>query len=275
MHFNRIEKIEDDSSPERDNISVQRRRRNEERRYEDRQQVNYAAIPSVNIQRNMPTDQQVFQIVNTANTFTIKDVEGSIPFFTGDDKVPIKRWITEFENTNTLLRWNDLRMVIYGKKMLRGSAKQFIALESGLTSWAEFKKRMIKEFQIEVNSATIHAQLLKRKRLANETPRQYVCAIHNTANQGFVEDEALIQYIIDGIPDDESNKQILYNARNLTELKKSLEIYDRMQEKSRKKKPTAKSETNKDKKQEKKDPKQTTTKKFHCFACESAEHEVK
>ena len=53
---------------------IQQHRRNEEWRYEGRQQVNYAAIPRLSNQRNIPTDQQAFQVVNTANTFTIKDV---------------------------------------------------------------------------------------------------------------------------------------------------------------------------------------------------------
>lgn len=112
--------------------------------------------------------------------------------------------------------------------MLKGSAKQFIALERALTSWAEFRRQMIREFAVEVNSATIHAQLVKRKRQSNETPRQYVYAMQTIANQGNIEEDALIKYIIDGIPDEETNKQILYYSRDISQLKKNLEVYDRI-----------------------------------------------
>lgn len=244
------------------------------RRYEEAQRLNTEVRPRVVHQQNIPPMQDRTQAVNPASTFTIKDVEGSIPFFTGDDKTPIQRWIADFEDTSTLLGWNDLQMVIYGKKMLRGSAKQYMALEQGITSWAEFKRRMIREFEVEVNSAVIHAQLSQRKRQVTETPRQYVYAMQTIANQGYIKNDAVIQYIIDGIPDAEANKQILYNARTITELKKSLEIYDRMQERSGKKKPATKSDVSKNKKEDK-DSKQSTTKKLRCFACGSAEHEVK
>lgn len=56
------------------------------------------------------------------------------------------------------------------------------------------------------------------------------------ANQGHVENEALIQYIIDGVPDDEANKQLLYNSQTIDKVKKNLELYNRMREKSEKKK---------------------------------------
>lgn len=124
----------------------------------------------------------------------------------------IHNWIEEFEDTSVLLQWSDLQKVIYGKKMLRRSAKQFIALHRGLVSWSALKSCLIKEFEVEVNSATIHTQLQKRKRQVNETPRQYMYDMRTIANQGHVEDKALIQYIIDGVPNDEANKQILYNS---------------------------------------------------------------
>lgn len=97
------------------------------------------------------------------------------------------------------------------------------------------KRRLIKEFEAKLNSATIHSQLMKRKRLPNETPRQYVCAMSTIANQGSVEDETLIQYIIDEVLNDENSKSILYSSCTVTELRKNLERYDRMVEKSEEK----------------------------------------
>ncbi|KAK2577787.1 hypothetical protein KPH14_000942, partial [Odynerus spinipes] len=50
------------------------------------------------------------------------------------------------------------------------------------------------------------------------------------ASQGDVEEEAVIQYVIDGIQDDEAAKTILYSASTIS--RKNLERYDRMKEKS-------------------------------------------
>ncbi|XP_043276001.1 uncharacterized protein [Venturia canescens] len=213
-------------------------------------------------------------MVPVANTFTIKDVEGSISFFTGDDKMPIRQWISEFEDTSALLRWNELQMVIYGKKMLQGSAKEFIALERGLITWKKLKDSLIKEFEIETNSATIHSQLRTRRKQTNETSRQYIYAMQTIAKQGYVEDEAIIQYIIDGVQDDESNKQILYNSRSLKELKKNFELYDRMKERSGRRKQPPKEEVKSKTYKDKKDDKQGTMKKIRCFGCGSKDHEV-
>jgi len=66
------------------------------------------------------------------NLFTIKDVEGSISHFSGDDKMRVEKWIEEFEDMSALLGWNELQNVIYAKRLLRGSAKQYIALQKGI-----------------------------------------------------------------------------------------------------------------------------------------------
>jgi len=93
----------------------------------------------------------------------------------------------------------------------------------------------LSEFETKHNSAIVHAQLNKRKRQTNETPRQYIHAMQTIASQGDVEEEALIQYIIEGVPDEEHNKSILYGTDTLTQLRKNMECYDRMIEKSDKK----------------------------------------
>lgn len=85
------------------------------------------------------------------------------------------------------------------------------------------KKSLLKEFETKVNSVMVHLQLSKRKRQANETLRQYVYAMSTIASQGNVEEEAVMQYIIDGIQDDEAAKSILYSACTIGELRKNLE----------------------------------------------------
>lgn len=87
-----------------------------------------------------------------------------------------------------------------------------------------------------------------------------------------------MQYIIDGVSDNESTKAILYNASTITELRKNLERYDRIREKVGKKlrkeqmkvkvKDTGKGEKN-IMSNSKKDKGE---KEVRCFGCGSTEH---
>lgn len=215
------------------------------------------------------------------NHFTIKDVEGSLTHFSGDDKLPIEKWIDEFEDMSALLKWNDLQKLVYGKRMLTGSAKKFISFEKRVTSWNTLKRRLIREFSVKLNSADVHSRLFKRRLRADESSRQYIYEMQEIASQGYIEKDALIQYIIDGMPDDEVSKTVLYNSRTIRELKKNFEIYDRMKERVQRKRTGKKSHAKADVRdakgtQSKSSSKQMDkTDKRYCFHCGSAEHEVK
>lgn len=63
----------------------------------------------------------------------------------------------------TLLEWNNLQKLIYAKRMLKGSAKQFVSFEKGVTSWKILKRKLKIEFRIKINSATIHNQQSSEK----------------------------------------------------------------------------------------------------------------
>lgn len=106
-----------------------------------------------------------------ASAFTIKDVQDSLVPFTGDDKLAVKKWIQDFEEMADLLEWNELQKLIYGKKMLGGSAKRFVAFEPGIKTWDKLKRELVHEFQEEMTSATLHAQLAKRRRQPTESSR--------------------------------------------------------------------------------------------------------
>ncbi|XP_068993470.1 17S U2 SnRNP complex component HTATSF1-like [Neodiprion pinetum] len=173
---------------------------------------------------------------NMPSLFTIKDVEGSISYFSGDDKLQVEKWIDEFED-------------------MSGTDNVEVDEE--------------KSFETKANSALVHLQLSKSKRQANETPRQYVYAMSTIASQGDVEEEAVMQYIIDGIQDDEAAKSILYSACNIGVLRKNLERYDRMKEKT-----DGKTQKNKSKvvTKDNKSDKSRGEKAARCFGCGLNEH---
>lgn len=130
---------------------------------------------------------------------------------------------------------------------------------------------------LKPNSAIVHCQLFKCRKQPGESSRQYVYVMQEIADQGHIEEDAIIQYIIDGIPDDECNKTMLYDASTLRELKKYLEVYDRIKEKGsgerRLRRKIARRMMRRT--QGVYTPNDKQLNKKHCFNCGSTEHDVK
>lgn len=61
-------------------------------------------------ERNMKKHRA--ETVAQTNTSTIRDVEKSLSYFTGDDRLSLRKWIDEFEGTGALLqsKANDERV---------------------------------------------------------------------------------------------------------------------------------------------------------------------
>jgi hypothetical protein len=94
------------------------------------------------------------------------------------------------------------------------------------------------------------------------------------ASRGNVEDNALIQYTIDGITDDTSNKIILYGANNLKEFKRKLQIFESLRENSMKVFKTKKEPEIKEEVMKKQDMKykKEEGKQIRCFNCGLKDH---
>jgi len=108
-----------------------------------------------------------------------------------------------------------MQKLIFAKKSLKGVAKLFV--------FSEFRSR--------VSSKQIHKQLGERKRRGNESVQEYFYRVKDIASRENVEEDALIQYVIDGI-ELSINKLMLYGARNMTEFKYNLKDYQTISAKS-------------------------------------------
>lgn len=159
-------------------------------------------------------------------SLTFRDVEDTIRIFDGKDDYPIQRWIEEFEEIAQITGWNDLQKLIFAKKSLTGLAKLFVQSEKGIKSWKILKGKLIKEFEVRVSSAQIHKMLMTRKKKYEESVQEYVLIMRELGSRGNIENEVVIQYIIDGISDDTANKIVLYGARNFSEFKEKIKLYE-------------------------------------------------
>lgn len=156
---------------------------------------------------------------------SFKDLEKSMNIFTGDDTYPIETFIDEFEDTANIMKWTKVEKLIYAKRLLDGTAKLFLRSLGRVKDYASLKKALKEEFGPKINSAIIHKKLASRKMKNDETYQQYFLSMKELALHGKVEDAALIEYVIDGIRDLETNKVILYGATDIKDFRKKLEIY--------------------------------------------------
>ena len=72
-----------------------------------------------------------------------------------------------------------------------------------------------------------------RKLRKDESLQEYFLKMKEIASRGMIEDDALMQYVIDGIQNLTMNKSILYGATNLKDFKAKLKCYEVMHEKSK------------------------------------------
>lgn len=128
--------------------------------------------------------------------------------------------------------WNELQKLIFAKKVLTGLAKLFVQAEKGIKTWSELKKRLTDEFQLKVSSAQVHKMLMSRRKRPTEPVQEYVLVMRELGSRANIDAETIIQYIIDGIPDDQVNKIVLYGAKNFGDFKEKVKLYNQIKTKS-------------------------------------------
>ena len=208
---------------------------------------------------------------------TFRDVEETVNTFDGDESCSIHKWISDLEETAIIMNWNDIEKLIYGKRLLKADALLFIKSEKGITTWNILKSKLIKEFGRTTSSASIHRALATRRKKKDETVSQYLLSMRELATRGEIEDAALIEYVIEGLPDEEINKTVLYGAKTISEFKEKLKIYEKLKEKQCREKRDSR---------EKYYPKETANRSgtnrgqyskdnIHCYNCGGKGHESK
>lgn len=163
---------------------------------------------------------------------TFADVQDSLRPFTGDDSGSIVKWVEDFEDLADLCSWSELHKFLYGKRLLQGTALDFVRGESGLRSWSELRDRLLNEFRCRLSTADVHRQLTSRRKCAGETLLQYLYKMREIAAHGDIEDESVIDYVICGVPDTSADKNVLYGVATLGEFKKKIELYERIRSRS-------------------------------------------
>ncbi|GBN74107.1 Transposon Ty3-I Gag-Pol polyprotein, partial [Araneus ventricosus] len=177
---------------------------------------------------NLSEESVQLQVHNVSQpNISFNDVESIIMPFNGDSHQSIEKWIELFEDVN-MFNLSDLHKLVFGKRSLKGKAKLYMQSETDVNSWEKLKDLLLSEFGYSCNSAELHEMLSKRKLKDDESLEEYCLKMKQLCTRGNVEDTALMQYVINGIPDSVFRKSILYGSQNLSEFKQKLRVYDKM-----------------------------------------------
>lgn len=155
----------------------------------------------------------------------LKDIQSSITQFSGNDNIRVENWIEDFEGNVALFNLKPIQSLILAKNSLVGSAKKALSSRPNIRCWNELKNMLLEEFSVKLSSAEIHSRLRARKKLKDESLKDYFFALREIGSLGQIEEEAIIEYCIDGIDDVASNKILLYGATTFATFREKLDLY--------------------------------------------------
>lgn len=166
----------------------------------------------------------------TRSMYTLKDVQDSLSMFSGVGSPDVNQWITEFEEMAEIVEWSSLQKFVYGKQLLTGSSKAFIRGQTGISSWAKLRSILLEEFGSTLSTAQIHAQMRNRRLQRSETLLVYLYSLMEIGKKAEIDEKSIVEYFIEGVPDSKMNKMVLYEAENIGELKKRIQIYEKIRQ---------------------------------------------
>ncbi|XP_055910415.1 uncharacterized protein LOC129944776, partial [Eupeodes corollae] len=156
-----------------------------------------------------------------------RDIEESLPLFSGDDNYSISKWIENVEDAMVTNHLSDSEAFIYFKRLLKGTAKLFLRSRT-FRSWKDLRAALMSEFHYHTTATDVHNTLRNRKKRRDENYQQYVLSMQEIASSAEIDEQDVIAYIIKGIPDSIFNKQIMLTANTIADLKNILRKYEKM-----------------------------------------------
>ena len=111
---------------------------------------------------------------------------------------------------------------------MKGAASICITSQPNVKSWNNLKAVLNFEFEKKLSALDIHKAMKNRKKKPNESFREYLYSLQEIASPIELDEESIIEYFIDGIPDSRVNKLVLYEASTLFQLKDKLRVYEKV-----------------------------------------------
>ncbi|UYV74565.1 hypothetical protein LAZ67_12000152 [Cordylochernes scorpioides] len=165
--------------------------------------------------------EQVKKSHQSGNAMFFKEAIEGIPEFDGST-VPIKKWLQEIDDNAIIFGWTDLHTLVVAKKLLTGVAKLWLRSQPTFSTWPELKEAITNEFDNPID----------KKKQQFESYYEYFLNMREFGSQGNLEEAVIIQYVINGIPDQEFNKSILYGSTSYSVFKIKFKNYERIKSKT-------------------------------------------
>jgi hypothetical protein len=122
-----------------------------------------------------------------------------------------------------MMKWSDLEMIVYGKKLLRGEASEVILGLGVIKSWKKLKKQLLKLYDPKTSPAQIHEEMRMRRMLPGESFRLYAVRMEEIGRRGDLIAKDVIFYTVKGIMANESTRMSLLECETLSELRVKLD----------------------------------------------------
>lgn len=160
---------------------------------------------------------------DTAKMTSFKDVKDALEEFTGETTKSVDDWIEYYENVAKMCGWNETQMYFFARTLLKGAAKGAVESDETVINYKTLVEALKTEFKRTIYD--IHRDLIQRKKLASESYLEYFYKMIKIGRK--MDERSMVQYIVNGLPGEKSEKFDLYFANNLDELKVKLKVYSR------------------------------------------------
>ncbi|KAI8116034.1 hypothetical protein CVS40_11828 [Lucilia cuprina] len=155
----------------------------------------------------------------------LNEIDAVIPPFSGEDHYDIVKWFNQFEDYAQMCEYGEKEKCLGLRRRLTGAAKNYV-FNLGAVGYLELKANIIKLFKRTVTRQEVYRQLQARKLQSSETALSYLISMQTIAGQSSIDEQELVDFIIDGIPDTGSHVTFLYGAHTMDELIRRLDRFE-------------------------------------------------
>ncbi|XP_017061640.2 uncharacterized protein LOC108101712 [Drosophila ficusphila] len=177
--------------------------------------------------RDMEQKQVGTKMAENFSRVEIADIMAVVEPFSGEDGMPVKLWIEEFETACAVLGVPLNRYWLYARRLLVGAAKSYFTYQRA-ADWDALRAQMMDVFGRKNTKLEICEQLRHRKKKSDESAFRYFIAMCGIARQAELEDRHLIKHIVSGLNDKSGITASLYFCENLDQLRRRLIEYDQI-----------------------------------------------
>ncbi|XP_036327182.1 uncharacterized protein LOC118739780 [Rhagoletis pomonella] len=202
-------------------------------------------------------------VCNAGNKNSYCDVEHALTKFSGDDiAYSVRYFLRDFEEVMNTINADERFRFLCLRRSLTGTARVFLSTTAAFT-YDQLRKQLTAKLDRDVSRQDVYKWLDQRRwQKKTESLHCYILNMQAIAKRSDITETEVIDFIVEGLGDNISNKNLLIGARTIEELKMLMARYQ--QKYLRRESNTIKRPT--------KESIRTTKEVAHCFNCSQTGH---